>query len=163
MNSISWIFSGIGVALLALLLSPLRKPIISFMESVFRFIPFVERKQVETWASAEHFRVLPSPKSIINQVHKQPPAQRQFTEDQYKGFKVAWSLKFYTLFPEKDGYVRLMLRYGSYYPWAYCIVSLNDYPQLKIYREGRALWVAGTISSVHGHDITLDAVKLRLF
>ena len=163
MDNIAWMFSGIGVALLALLLSPLRKYFLTWLDTLLRFIPFVERRQLEAWAGENNFKANPTPRVITSEVKRHPPAQRQYAEDHYKGLKVVWSVKFVAIDPYEDGRAKLTILAGMVYPWVSCEVFLDDYPQLKIYRENQILWIAGTISCVRGHCIALADVKLRLF
>jgi hypothetical protein len=154
MNSIEWIFSGIGVVILAALFSPLRKYFLAWSDSVLRKLPFFEEKQIEYWVNNDSYKTNPSPMDIVENVRKLPPAQRENAERSYIGLKVAWSLKF-------NGFT--LTNYGFLYPYIYCEVPIKDYPQLNIYHENRVIWLKGEIESVSGHTMNLGNCKLRLF
>lgn len=163
MNAIEWVFSGIGVVIIAALFSPLRKYFLAWSDSVLRKIPFFEKRQIEYWVNDDSYKTSPSPMEIVENVRKLPPVQRENAEQSYRGLKVAWSLKFNGFTLTRDGYARVTLHYGSLYPYIYFEVPIKEYPQLNIYHEHRVVWFAGEIESVNGHTMNLTKCKLRLF
>ena len=74
---------------------------------------------------------------------------------------MVWSLMFNDILSVNDNQVRLMLGYKGFYPWTWCTVEINEYPELKTTPTGKTVWVAGTITNVEGHNINLRDVKLR--
>ena len=104
----------------------------------------------------------PSPREIIHGLDGLPPYQALQVRDSYKGIKVIWKLTFYTLNLREEGTTFLMLRDQGKDPWVYCVVNLEEYPELKIIKEGHVLWVAGTVSSVEISGINLKDCRLKI-
>ena len=90
-----------------------------------------------------------------------PPAQQDYAGQQHEGLNVVWSLTFSSIHPQNDDQVNLTFGYKGFFPWTYCIVDINEYPEIKTTPKDKTVWVAGTITNVKGHEISLRDVKLR--
>lgn len=102
-----------------------------------------------------------TPIKIIGELDKLPPMQRSAAAQYYKGIKVSWKVCFFTGYPSSSSQIRLMLQTPKYvYPWIYCVVDSNKYPQLKIMKENATFTVEGEIDSVEENVINLRNVSL---
>lgn len=103
----------------------------------------------------------PTPYEIMNQIRSLPPYQREVGSESYKNVLVDWSVVFHTM-ALKSSMARLMLHDMNGIPWVYCLVSLTDYPELKIIKEGHRIRVWGEIERVRGNDIFLKKARIEI-
>lgn len=96
-----------------------------------------------------------SPMEIVEEIKKQPLLRKEIAGESYVGLKVEWQLTLWALHTVDANTVRLMMFCSKRYPWVYCTVNVLEHPEVKIAKEGAGVWVAGEISKVEGHDITL--------
>jgi len=142
-NNYQWIFSGVGISVLTLLYFVIRK--------LFR--------KKKTKNKSEVFNLLPD--EIIKEMDKIPPLQRDKLKESYNGLRVEWKTKFLIANLSKNGNVHLMLLDRGNYPWICCDVKINDYPELKVVKEGAVIWISGEIIEVDGNKITVKPSSLR--
>jgi hypothetical protein len=136
-----WIFSGLGVSVLAAII-------------------FLVRWTFSRQTAARLRSTRPLPAKIIRDIQKRPPLQRSEASQHYAGLRVRWKVAFSSSHSKSDGSVRLMLLDRGHYPWIYADVSVDDYPEIKTFAEGTKLWVSGSIQSCDGNTITLSDAKV---
>ncbi len=102
-------------------------------------------------------------KIMYDDLGRLPPLQRDSAAQNYKGIKVSWKVCFYNASLLGNGKLHLMmLNPGGNYPWIYCDVNPEEYPQLRIMKSEEKFVVEGEIESIEHGGIVLRNVKLLL-
>ena len=147
-----WLFSGVGVALIAGLIALVQKIRSSRISNI-------QPEPKYPFDSGE-YAPLPFPQGICADIAETPPYQRQMKSVSYAGQKIQWLVTLQNILDRGNDMVHLMLWDRGHYPWVYCDTTLNDYPQLKISRTGRRIWIAGAIATVDEGGITVAVDKM---
>ena len=102
------------------------------------------------------------PEDIIKEIENAPPFQRDDVAKNYENISVNWDVYFESIFDKGNKEIRLMLGANSFgYPWIYCSVNLEEYPEIKVIKTGKRIWITGKIARVRGHEIYLTGCKLK--
>ena len=147
-----WLFSGVGLVL--------------FMFFYNRVIRFFNRgstsPDINNNSPIPSFSI--SPKEVINQVSDGPLLQREGKAKSYIGLKVDWEGFLFTIHmrDEIHANVRLSSSKMSLTPFIDTEVKIDDYPQLKVLKEGHKIKVTGEIVKVGSSDITLRNTTLTI-
>ena len=180
MTTIQWVFSGIGVLLVAWAgtwiyrrfrpreqeLTPAQ--VISNSEIVGPVagrdinIGTYHGGNVET--ASDDYRPGPTPAEIRDSVSKVSLYASDSVTDNYRGIKGRWSGTLYSICKRRDDEIEVDLKVGSgdSYGLVLAIVKLSDYPILKTVNGGEPLAVTGTIDYVQTNGIIhLKEAKLR--
>ena len=92
-----------------------------------------------------------------------PPMQREDIAKHYIGLRVQWEALFYSGKRKDDGGFSIYLTIpGVVGGIVTCEVSAEDYPELRILREGNPLRVSGDISIIDNISIALTNVRLEI-
>jgi hypothetical protein len=102
-----------------------------------------------------------SPFDITEQLNNTPPMQVDNVAKNYKGINVSWRLNLENAHETSSGLTRLMLLNNGIYPWVFCDIELDKYPQFKIINKNELFTVKGEIESVEGGTITLKNCKFK--
>lgn len=107
----------------------------------------------------------PTADQIRAQIDSLPFLQQAGARKSYKGLKVKWRarISYVTEVPKRPGIADVTLRYGDGSTGAviYVEVELDKYPRLRNVQEGEPVTVMGTIAGMLLGDIRLDLKKLE--
>ena len=159
-----WLFSGGGVVLIAFLYNfffisrkPKKFPNQNPLSNPNRTTQAIEDLTLPDIT----YSTKPLPIEIINKLNEVPPFQSDDISKSYVNLAVEWETTFHTLHKIGTGY-RLMLNINGSFPWIYCNVDLQKYPELKIAPQGTKIIVQGKIKSVAGHEINLEKARIKV-
>ena len=108
------------------------------------------------------YRERPYPREIFEQINGLPLSQKEQAGNSYIGLKVKWRTVLKVISNKKSNLVELSMWDRDNYPWVYCIVSLSEYPEIKIAKDGHRMWVEGEISSIEDGGFHLVNCSLKI-
>jgi hypothetical protein len=149
MKNREWLFSGVGVAIIAGLIALIR----------YHFRKQATPSTAQSYSSPTgrtgrtafpfdpgKYSPGPLPRMIASELNSAPPFQRSAKASSYTGLKVQWLTTLEFIQDLGDGKVDISLTDPRGHPWIYCNdIDISLYPQLKIAHAGTRIWVAGTI------------------
>ena len=146
----TWIFSGIGVAVITAIAILLKNSYTRFKEPARTYADI----------DPEEYPATPLPREIVEEIRDSPPYQEDDKKTNYLGLRVNWKTTFESVDKERRGRVGIMLLDRGSYPWIVCTVSSRRYPWVKLSSRGSAVRIAGEIGEIHGNSIELVNVVL---
>lgn len=166
-----WLFSGIGVVLLGLILTALRNRIFPVKNHApSATVTFQEgssppQEKLDQLAPSETAQVTKTHTIELSQIasalNKAPPLQKTDLVKHYIGLNVQWETLLWNAERIDDDNVRLVLDFGSANTQlVFCSVRLSDYRELGIMEKGTPITVIGRISEVSTSSATLEDVQL---
>ena len=149
----NWIFSGIGVFILTLIMSG-----ILYVAKTGN-----QQNDIRSPKMSE-----PTPQQICDTLDKLPPLQKEDIAKSYEGIKIDWQLEFNsanknkTMFEEYRGkYIDIAFHIPgpnlSRLVWCWK-VKLSDYPEFKVMIPGKMVRVRGIIGHIDALSITVENV-----
>lgn len=171
-----WLFSGIGIVLLGLLVKP--------VAALFKSNP-TSNIDNSVGAKAEvHREALPSPElpepkisqelpsskrvsdisigDIRDAICKAPPLQKEDIRRRYIGLRVRWAGNLSHAEMLEKGSVQVVLSPPkNYYLMVSFIVPFSEYPELGVLPEGSGIVATGTIQAVRDLSVFLEDVQLE--
>jgi len=179
----TWIFSGIGVAMLVAGYEWLRRrnkgrgtvlnSLVNVSGSTITGSTLVGRDVIQTihvTREISHpiegeYSPTPTANEIRQQIYALPLLQQPAARRSYVGLRVKWPAQIENLHQSrsKDGIVGVSMRYGdeSWGATLYGEVELDKYPRLKSIYDGERVKVMGTIGEVQTGVIWLDLIRLE--
>jgi hypothetical protein len=144
-----WLFSGLGLSLLAFLFYLIRR----LSEKLRSAPPPFDQAQ---------FRTRPLPDEISRRVEVAPPLHQANRSSEFTGLRVQWRTTLSASQPTHDGKILLMLLDRGKYPWIRLEIDAQHYPDLQLARKGTTIWVAGTIAGYHSNTFTISEPQLKV-
>jgi hypothetical protein len=141
-----WLFSGVGIALISGLIFIVRRILSN------KKWPFDENE----------FKIKPFPRDIVKEVDSVPPFQVNEKERSYIGLKIQWKCTLQDIKKRNGDEILISFLDRGNYPWIYCNVSTNQYPEFKILKKGESAWVAGKIEEIRGNTISVVIEKIKI-
>ncbi|MFC1818220.1 hypothetical protein ACFL0B_03910 [Thermodesulfobacteriota bacterium] len=169
-----WIFSGIGVFLLATVVGIIqyilkRKRVGSLKDDkIINEQSFNERTKDKTLINKVEFTNI-TVKNIIDKLHNTPPFQRDTLSNNYKGLKVRWEGKLWNV--EKETYtdksektVRVVFHPipKNLHYRVLLTVDIDRYPQLKIIKRGSKIAAEGEIINCSSEGMYVEIKPSKL-
>jgi len=138
-----WVI-GIGTTIIAGIIVGL------ILYYVFRIGKAEPRKQMSSSLPAIEEKPISNilPKEIIEHLDSLPPLQRESAAKNYEGIKVSWEVTLRSAFFNRvngEPYV-IMVHERNYQ--IVCSVDLEQYPELRVMKEGHQFRIEGEIASV---------------
>jgi hypothetical protein len=148
-----WLFSGVGVSLFLALIYILR----------------CVKKKLGNYGPRQNpfdqvvYKPNPLPAKMTSIINKSEPFQIAVKAESFIGLKISWLTTFETSHtPNSNGCVKLMLLDRGHYPWVYCTVNINEYPEIKSAKKHSKIWLAGEIKKVDGGGIDVEVHQLQM-
>jgi hypothetical protein len=168
-----WLFSGVGVVIIVGIFALLRRRFSGTKDPgqtvVVRLeTPQSPRVSIEKTTSSEIPVRRTAPITLL-QIHETlrnaPPLQREELREHYKGLYVEWDAYLSSASKEGGNSVRLSLSAGKGMDTnsllkIFCNVSLHDYKELAILREGAPIRLFGKITKVDEWYVELAEAQL---
>jgi len=88
------------------------------------------------------------PSEIYSAIQNLPEFQKEKAVENYKDIKIRWHLKLSTLNVKGDD---VNINFRAYDPILFgvsCKVKVEDYPEIKVLKDGHGSWVSGKISEI---------------
>lgn len=98
---------------------------------------------------------------IKDTVESSPVFQKEEVAKNYQGIRIKWKVTLNSIHIESESMVSLMTRFEGGYPWVNFEVDLNDYPYLKVAKEGKLLTITGLISSYRSNSFYIDLENME--
>ena len=180
-NNYTWIFSGVGVAVLigvALWLARRKSRSLNgrsvniSKSSISGSVVAGRDKIIQTVnispghdPTDDEYSETPTADEVREQTNSLPFLWQEAARTSYKGMKVKWParISYITELLKRPGIADVTLRYGDTTAGAviHVEVELGKYPRLRSAHEGEAVTVMGTITGMLLGDIRLDLKKLE--
>jgi hypothetical protein len=144
-----WLFSGIGVAIIALLAPWVVRTIRARGPAIPPFDQAV-------------FRTHPLPRKLRASIDAAPSLHQSARALEITGMKIQWKTTLEHAREKEGGLVHLMLLDRGSYPWVVCDVPKDLYPDLLLARTGTVIWVAGRIANCNSGTFVLEDPQLRI-
>lgn len=178
-NNYTWVFSGIGVFFISLLVyykrshplktfNKVKKNQINVIDSDKTSIQLIDQQINYNAANSENkgsgtinFLNLDANK-IMKEINDSPPFQREQIASNFYGIKISWKVTFNSIHPPNNNISRVMSRYKGNYPWIYFSINLEDYPVFKIIKEGKTFLIVGKILEYGSGGFTIDVEKIEI-
>jgi hypothetical protein len=91
------------------------------------------------------------PKDIKEKMKNAQPFLKEKVADTFKGLPIYWQVHFKSIWKNKGKeYSLTFLDENNTYPWIYCDVNIENYPQFKNLEENEKIFVEGNIDNVSG-------------
>ncbi|MEE9167464.1 MAG: hypothetical protein V3U24_08425 [Candidatus Neomarinimicrobiota bacterium] len=103
-----------------------------------------------------------SPGRILEVLENTPPLQHQDIIKHYIGMPVDWDVAFFSARKQKDGMIRLTLSHPEIGGIISCSVRLSEYKEIAVMKKGAKLRVTGTIADISDPCFDLSDVKLHI-
>jgi len=165
-----WLFSGIGVATLALVISHFWHRFFPKSHQERGAVVIVQTgqdlAQIGTIRQKEEPAQITKVTSISfseisEALEKLPPLQQEDAAKRYEGIVVQWDTYLFNATMEKGDMVRLALDFGpANTRMVYCKVRLSEYRELGVLPMGAPITVMGRIKEVGKKTATLEEVQL---
>ena len=180
-DNYTWIFSGIGVAVLVGSLgwlarrkvrsahgssvniskSSISGSVVAGRENIIQTVNISPSQD----PTGDEYRETPTADEIREQTNSVPFLQQEAARRSCKGIKVKWParISYITELLTRPGTAAVTLRYGDRSTGAviYVEVQLDKYPRLRSVHEGEPVTVMSTIAGMLLGDIRLDLKKLE--
>ncbi|MHB8894771.1 MAG: hypothetical protein ACYC99_06275 [Candidatus Geothermincolia bacterium] len=159
-----WLFSGVGVAVIAALIAILRRkpqgqvthitisPLQSKASTSSPRYPF----------STDEYSPRPLPGEIFSDIRSAPPYQQETKASSYAGMKVQWLLSLKSVYDKGGGKASVSFTEPKGHVWVYSgPVDIEAYPRLKVTHADTPIWIAGSIGPPHPGGVTINIDKLQ--
>jgi hypothetical protein len=180
-DNYTWVFSGVGVAVLVGIIGwllrrkgkPAHGSSVNISKSSISGSVVAGRDNINQTVNIspshdptdDEYSETPTADEIMAQTNSLPFLQQEAARRSYKGIKVKWParISYITELRTRPGIADVTLRYGDRSAGAviYVEVELDKYPRLRSVHEGEAVTVMGTIAGMLLGDIRLDPKKLE--
>lgn len=165
-----WIFSGIGVAVIGILITILRRKSTKSPQVVIH-VSGTDQTQSEEIQSVDVSpvsieRISPITfEDISKAINEAPPFQRQQVAKNFVGIRVEWDAFLKGAYGDKDDMVRLRLTTNKKMPLdtIHCKVPLSQYSELGVLPEGTRIRIQGKIEEADTYDVSLADVRLFFY
>jgi hypothetical protein len=144
-----WLFSGIGVAIIALWFPWIVRAIRGRGPAIPPFDQAI-------------FRTHPFPRELKASIDAAPLLHQSARALEFVGVKIQWKTELNNINEIKGGLIHLMLLDRGNYPWVVCDVPKDLYPDLLLARRGTVIWVAGRIANFDSNTFVLEDQQLRI-
>ncbi len=145
-----WLLSGIGVALISGMYFIIKR--ILNKNSKKKYYPF----------DLNLFKAKPLPSEILKQIEEVPPFQKTQKESFFIGLNIQWKCTYGFIVEQNENQIAIMLKSRGEIPWIFCSVSLEKYPEFKILKKNKLIWIAGKISCIESNVISLEVQNLTI-
>lgn len=98
---------------------------------------------------------------IRDVINDSPVFQKEEIAKNYQGIRIKWKVALNSIHKDSGNIVSLMTKFEGGYPWVHFEVDLNDYPYLKIAKEGKILIITGLISKYESNSFYIDLEKME--
>ena len=180
-DNYTWVFSGVGVAVLVGVIGWLLRrkgkpshgtPVHISKSNISGSVVGGRDNIIQTVnispshdPTDDEYSETPTADEIMTQTNSLPFLQQEAARRSYKGIRVNWPARivYVTELHTRPGIADVMLRHGDRSAGAvmYVEVELEKYPRLRSVHEGEPVTVMGTITGMLLGDIRLDLKKLE--
>lgn len=98
---------------------------------------------------------------IRDNIEQSPLFQKEEVAKNYEGIRIKWRVMLKSINIESQNIVSLMTNFEGKYPWVNFDADLNDYPYLKVVKEGKELIITGIISKYRSNSFYIDIENME--